>query len=153
MKFVLISFSQSDQNATSNSNCSPKEVDPVSLLLHCECPGPGRSLLRTQHPWMTASFLLWSPWEQESVFPSKLSGALHHIKHRCHESASSSTGNLTIAELTAYKAACRSFNGLWFPTWPSWLKYLKSVKWLMFVFCLNSEPTCVHSMHTHIKLL
>lgn len=57
---------------------------------------------------------------------------------RCHESASRSTGSLTIAELTAYKAVCRSFNGLWFPTWPSWPRYLKSVKWPVFVFCLNS---------------
>lgn len=91
-----------------------------------------------KRPWVTASFLLWSPWKQESVFPSKLSGALHHIKRRCHESDSSSTGSLTIAELTAYKAVCRSFNGLWFPIWPSWLRYFKSVKWLVLVFCLNS---------------
>ena len=91
-----------------------------------------------QRPWVTASFLLWSPWERESVFPSKLSEALYHIKHGSHESASSATGNLTIAELTAYKAVCRSFNGLRFPTWPSWLRYLKSVKRLVFVFCLNS---------------
>lgn len=34
-----------------------------------------------------------------------------HIKRRCHESASSSTGSLTIAELTAYKAVHMSFNG------------------------------------------
>lgn len=91
-----------------------------------------------KRPWVTASFLLWSPWKQESVFPSKLSGALHHIKRRCHESDSSSTGSLTIAELTAYKAVCRSFNGLWFPIWPSWLRYFKSVKWLVLVLCLNS---------------
>lgn len=128
--------------------CSQKEFALASLLLLCECQRPNRSLLRIQHPWVTASFLLWSPWEQESVFPSKLSGAVHHIKRRCHESAWSSTGNPTIAELTAYKAVRRGFNGLWFPTWPSWLRYLKSVKWLMFVFCLNSEPTCICSMHT-----
>ena len=101
---------------------------------------------------MAASFLLWLPWEQKSVFPSKPSAAPHHIKYCCHESASSSTGSLTIAKLTAYKAACSTFNGLWFRTWPGWLKYFKSVNLLMFVLCLNSYPTCIYNTHTHIKL-
>lgn len=87
--------------------CSQKEGDPVPLVLLCECQGAKPSL-RTQPSWVTASFLLWSPWEQESVFPSKLREALHHIKQRCRESACSAAGNLTKAELTAYKAVCRS---------------------------------------------
>ena len=38
-------------------------------------------------------------------FPSKPGGALRHIKQHCHESVSSTTGSLTIAQLAAYAAA------------------------------------------------
>lgn len=105
----------------------------------CSVSARGQAVVcrKPSTPWVTASFLLWSPWERESVFPSKLSGALHHIKHRCHDSASSSTGNLTIAELTAYKAVCRSFNRLWFATWPTWLVFEVS-KMAYVCFLLNS---------------
>lgn len=106
-----------------------KEVDPVSPSC-CAASARGRAVVLARAPaplWVTASFLLWSPWKQESVFPSKLSGAPHHIKRRCHDSDCSSTGSLTIAELTAYKAVCRSFNGLRFPIWPSWLRRQRSL--------------------------
>lgn len=99
------------------------EVDPGSAVLFPECRRP--AMPRALPLWVTASFLLWSPWEQQRVFPSKLGGAVHHIKQHCHESVSSATGSLTIAERTAYAAACRSFNGPWFPIWPSWLRYFQ----------------------------
>lgn len=92
---------------------------------------------------MTASFLLWSPWEQQRVFPSKLGGAAHHIKQRCHESLSSTTGSLTIAERSAYAAACRKFNGL--------VSYLTQLAVVFLAVCLyfwSKQSTCLHVAHS-----
>lgn len=138
-------------NANSDSTTKSKcEVNKIQMLFSFSIPkmlehwpvmltlGPSCSLNARGLPWVTASFLLWLPWEQQSVFPSKLSGALHHIKQHCHESVPRSTGSLTIAELTAYSAACRRFNAMWFPIWPSWLRYFQLVQRCVFVFCINS---------------
>lgn len=140
------------ENANSDSTTKSKyEVNKIQMLFSFSIPemlehwpvtltlGPPCSSLHARGlPWVTASFLLWLPWEQQSVFPSKLSGALHHIKQYCHESVPRSTGSLTIAELTAYGAACRRFKAMWFLIWPSWLRYFRLVKRCVFAFCINS---------------
>lgn len=43
------------------------EGDPGSAVLFPECQ---RAVPRALPLWVTASFLLWSPWEQQRVFPS-----------------------------------------------------------------------------------
>lgn len=140
------------ENANSDSTTKSKyEVNKIQMLFSFSIPemlqhwpvtltlGPSCSSLHARGlPWVTASFLLWLPWEHQSVFPSKLSGALHHIKQHCHESVPSSTGSLTIAELTAYGAAYRRFKAMWFLIWPSWLRYFRLVKRCVFAFCINS---------------
>lgn len=94
---------------------------------------------------VTASFMLWFPWEQGSIFPSRRSRAPHHIKYCSHESGSRSTGSLTLAELTAYMAVCTGgVNGLWFPIWPSWVIYLMFVN---LAFC----PNTLNAYSVHIK--